>query len=207
MTAWSRVCGLILAGGAGRRMQGPPQDAAAPCEKPLLPLHGRPLIAWAADALPQGLAVVYVSANARPERYAVYGTVVADAPSLGPGWGPLAGVASVMRRMPTPWLLVAPGDVPRPPCDWGQGLLQYVETSGALLAYVCSVRPQPLFMLVHISLLHSLQAYLFAGRRQALQWVRSVGHAVQVPGDEMAFFNINTREEICLAHQLILPPA
>lgn len=206
MIGRDQVSGLILAGGAGRRMQASRSSVGPRLEKPLIPLHGRPLIAWARDALPQGLAHCYVSANTCAEAYAAYGTVVADDASLGPGWGPLAGVASTLMRIRTPWLLVVPGDVPDPPCHLGQGLLQYSEASGALLAYVCSLRPQPLFMLVHVSLLANLRQYLLSGGRQAFQWVDSLGHAVRVPGDESTFFNINTQEDICLAHQLIPPP-
>lgn len=200
MISLGDVSGLVLAGGQGRRMQQAQQPAA---EKGLLLLHGKPLIAWAICALPSGLAHTYVSANRCRERYADYGIVVPDAPSFGAGLGPLAGIASAMQKSDTQWLYVVPADVPGPPPGLCQRLLQHLNEHGGELAYACSDQPQPLFMLVNTCLLDSLEDYLRRGCRQVRLWQREYGQAVHIDAGNNEFFNINTPDDLRLAHQLI----
>lgn len=194
------ISGLVLAGGRGRRMQQAGQHAV---EKALMRLHGRPLVSWAAGSMPDGLARLYISANRCFDDFAPYGTVVADDPALGDDLGPLAGVASVMRRMSTPWLYTAPADVPCPPATVLQTLMQQATAQNADLVYACTDRPQPLFMLVNKKLLDSLDAYLQAGSRQVQSWQREHGQAVHFSGDDDCFFNINTPDDLHIAHQRI----
>src|SRR5690554_4719287 len=163
MTVVSDVSGLILAGGQGRRMQ---QSGQSATEKGLMLLHGQPLVWWAVSAMPPGLADLYISANRHHEQYASYGVVVADDPSIGDDLGPLAGVVSVLQRMSTHWLYVAPADVPHPPDELFECLLHAVNTRDCDLVYACSDQPQPLFMLLNKHLLESLRDYLQSGFRQ-----------------------------------------
>ena len=202
MIPLTHVSGLVLAGGQGRRMQA---GGAATVEKGLMLLHERPLVAWATTALPPGLAATYISANRHHERYSAYGTVVPDDPLLGDDPGPLGGVVSAMQVMTTPWLYVVPADVPCPPCNVLERLLQCVSAHACRLAYACSDRPQPLFMLVHSVMLDDLRGYLQGGMRQVQRWQRDAGRAVTFHQDNNEFFNINTQEDLCRAHQLIPP--
>lgn len=197
-----QVSGLVLAGGQGRRMQQPGQ---APAEKGLVLLHGKPLVSWAASAMPTGISHLYISANRQHSNYAEYGTVVADDPDLGDDPGPLAGVATVMRTMSTQWLYTAPADVPAPPRSVLQTLLQHLNAQGGDLVYACAGRPQPLFMLVNKNLLGSLEHYLHNGLRRVQLWQREHGHAVHFDVDGDGFLNINTPDDLQAAHQRIAP--
>jgi molybdopterin-guanine dinucleotide biosynthesis protein A len=95
-----RVVGLILAGGAGRRLGG--------IDKGLMLLEGRPLVHWVAEALRPQVSRLLISANRHPEQYQQLGwPVLADAwpssddPSRTPDQdryqGPLAGIATALR--------------------------------------------------------------------------------------------------------------
>ena len=202
MTAVSDVSGLILAGGQGRRMQ---QSGQPAIEKGLTLLHDQPLVAWAVNAMPSGLADLYISANRYHDQYDRYGVVVADDPSVGDDLGPLAGVVSVMQRMSTHWLYVAPVDVPRPPVQVFERLLHAVNTRDCDLVYACSDQPQPLFMLLNKNLLDSLRGYLQSGFRQVQRWQRDHGEVVVFDAERARFFNINTPDDLRQAHQLISP--
>lgn len=203
MIAPHEVSGLVLAGGRGRRMQ---QAGQPGVEKGLMRLHGRHLVAWAAASMPQGLARLYISANRQLDGYADYGDVVTDHPAFGDDSGPLAGVASVLREMPTQWLYTAPVDVPRPPTGVFQSLVQHAGAHQADLVYVRTDRPQPLFMLVNKRLLSGLEAYLASGSRQVQAWQRDVGQAVELDGGDHDFFNVNTPDDLLLAHRMIPAP-
>lgn len=200
MIALHDVSGMVLAGGQGRRMQ---QSGSPSIEKGLLTLHGEPLVSWAVNGLPAGLSEIYISANRHSDIYSDYGRVVPDNPAFGTGAGPLAGIASVMQRMSTPWLYVVPTDVPRPPGDLFKRLLQSVSVRSSDLLFASTDKPQPLFMLVHARLLDSIQCCLHNDIRQVQRWQRQYGLAVHFEGDNHEFHNINTPEDLCLAHQLI----
>lgn len=94
------VTGIVLAGGAGRRMGAP---------KPLLPLGGRTLVEHVVAALEPLVSGVIVVTN-DPESFAFLGLpTVADAE---PGRGPLMGLYSGLRACPTPFALAAACDAP-----------------------------------------------------------------------------------------------
>ena len=108
-----QITGLILAGGQARRMGG--QD------KGLIPLAGRPLIAWVIAALTPQVGRILISANRNQAAYAAFGHPVIGDEAVGAelaGFqGPLAGIAAAMTRMETPWLLTLPCDAPLAPAD------------------------------------------------------------------------------------------
>ena len=108
-----QLTGLILAGGQARRMGG--QD------KGLIPLAGRPLIAWVIAALAPQVGRILISANRNQAAYAAFGHPVigdeAGGTELTGFQGPLAGIAAAMTRMETPWLLTLPCDAPLAPTD------------------------------------------------------------------------------------------
>lgn len=203
MSAQGKVSGLILAGGRGRRMQTLSPDVV---EKGLVLLHGRPLVAWAVSALPVGLANIYISANRYHDDYRSYGTVVSDNPMLGHDAGPLAGVASALAQSVTPWLYVAPVDVPCPPPHVFPALWRKVQHDGATLAYVQSARPQPLFMLVNKCHVETLEDSLRRGLRKVQTWQQAHGTPVSIADDGAGFFNVNSPDDLARAHELIAAP-
>ena len=126
-----RITGLILAGGRARRMGG--QD------KGLIPLAGRPLIAWVIEALRPQVGSILISANRNQAAYAAFGYPVigdeAGGPDLTGFQGPLAGIAAAMTLAQTPWLLTLPCDTPLLPADLAARL------AAALTAASCTSAP------------------------------------------------------------------
>ncbi len=90
-------------------------------DKGLIPLAGRPLIAWVIDALAPQVGRILISANRNQAAYAAFGHPVigdeAGGTELTGFQGPLAGIAAAMTRMETPWLLTLPCDAPLAPAD------------------------------------------------------------------------------------------
>ena len=103
MTIPEQVTGLILAGGRATRMGG--------MDKGLVPIGGRPMIAWVIEALQPQVAEVLINANRNHDRYGEFGSKVID-DGDGEFRGPLAGMASGMRAAATPWIAVVPCDSP-----------------------------------------------------------------------------------------------
>ena len=194
------LSGLILAGGRASRMQLADQAAV---DKGLLELRGEPLVAHVRRYLEPRVAQVWVNANRHLDIYARYGTTISDDPALGAGLGPLAGVASALARVETPWRMVVPVDVPLLPADLVDRLAQVLAGTKKNMAYASAGGPHPLCMLLHRSANRSLLEFLREGGRKVQQW-QQLNQAVEVAftGDSNAFFNINTREDLCLAEQI-----
>src|SRR5690606_16316095 len=136
-------------------------------------LENRPLITFSRDYLKPWVSNIYISANQYPEVYKEYGTVVPDDPVYGVSQGPLAGIASVLAQIGTPWLCVLPVDSPVIPRNTVPGLIRAVEDGVNVIAYVVTDRVHPLCMLIHVSCLPSLRAYLLAGERKVQTWLCS----------------------------------
>lgn len=178
------VTAAILAGGEGRRLGGR--------DKGLVPLAGRPLVAWVHDALRGQASTIVVCANRSADDYAPYGRVIAD--SHDGFLGPLAGISAALDACTTPWLLTVPVDSPRPPRDLGARLHAAIGGHDAAVARPADGRREPLFALYRRTLAASA-----AGAAQAAcgvwQWQDRCG-AVEV-GFAAAdgFVNLNTEDD------------
>ncbi len=185
------ITGLVLAGGAARRLQ-----AAHPgADKGLLPLAGRPLIAWVIDNLAPQVQSLVISANRHLDDYRLLGHPVL--PDRRPDMpGPLAGIHAALSACPTEWLAVAACDTPFLPPDWVARLQHALTGNHAPIAYAHDPdQPHPLVAVLHRSLLPSLDAFLKAGNHRVRQWYGQHGaRAVPFP-DPQAFQNLNTPEE------------
>ena len=180
------VTGVILAGGRARRMGG--------LDKGLLPLDARPLVAHVLERLTPQVQRVLVSANRNLDRYAeLTGAEVLadDVPGFA---GPLAGIASALRRTSTPYLLTVACDAPLLPTDLGRRLHAALKASPAPMAVAHDGRRlQPLFALMDRAVLPGLLAYLAAGGRKVEDWVRQQGPRIVDFSDQAAaFVNLNT---------------
>jgi molybdopterin-guanine dinucleotide biosynthesis protein A len=132
------VTAAILAGGEGTRVDGR--------DKGLLPLAGKPLVAWVRERLEGQAGRIVICANRNAEAYARFGETVAD---VGPGFrGPLAGIAAALGHCDSAWLLTAPVDSPRPPRDLCRRLRAAAARAGASAAVLHDGRRrEPLFAL------------------------------------------------------------
>jgi molybdopterin-guanine dinucleotide biosynthesis protein A len=183
------ITGVILAGGRGSRLGG--------VDKGLVPLHGRPLIEYAIDALRPQVGALLISANRNRDVYASYGyPVIADV--MGDYDGPLAGMLSAMRAAGTAYILTTPCDAPSIPDDLARRLAAALASKNAVASTVSlQGRLQPVFALLRCTLVGDLENFLKQGERGTGEWLRR-HEAVQVDFSNEAevFANINTPEEL-----------
>lgn len=194
----AHVTGVLLAGGGGRRMGG--------ADKGLLTLRGRPLAAYALDALQTAAGTILVNANRNRADYARFGyPVVADGPE---GFaGPLAGLLSAMRAASTEYVLTLPCDAPF--AD-GEILARLYDTLKRENAEACAAhdgaRLHPVFMIVERRLAEDLAGYLAGGGRKVETWLTRHRLAVADFRDRPQLFaNLNTPEELS-RHEAERPP-
>jgi molybdopterin-guanine dinucleotide biosynthesis protein A len=191
------IHGIILAGGAGRRMGG--------ADKALLSLGGRPLIAHVIDRFAPQVAGLAISANGDPARLAGLGyPVLPDEAALGPLAGILAGLRHATAQGASA-LVSVPVDSPFLPGDLVPQLCLAAETvpSGLALARAGG-RDQGVFGHWPVALAGPLAAFLASGAKPrvtdfaALQGVAFAGFP-----DAAAFRNLNTPEDLAAAEALL----
>ncbi len=178
------VTGLILAGGAGRRMGG--------ADKGLVEFAGRPLIAHAIERLAPQVARLTISANRNLDAYRAFGyPVLTDDTIEFPGQiGPLAGLRAGLAACATDWLICVPCDCPALPDDLVARLRAAVGDAQVAVASV-EGRMQPTFQLCRRDLLPALTAFLAAGKRKLGQWCFEQGAIEVAFPDINAFKNLN----------------
>jgi molybdopterin-guanine dinucleotide biosynthesis protein A len=180
-----QVTGLILAGGRGSRMGG--------VDKGLQPFRGQPLIMHALQRLQPQVASVMINANRNLGTYESLGA---------PVW--LAGFMTGLEHCETEWLMTVPCDAPLFPADVVARLAAGAAQAQADVAIPRTVQDggeqvQPVFCLMRRGLRDSLAAFLQAGERKIETWVRRqafVEVPFHAPGDERAFFNANTLDDL-----------
>lgn len=181
----SALTGLLLAGGAGRRLGG--------CAKGLLHWRGRPLAERPLARL-QAAAEVLISANHYADDYARYGCRVIADPQ--PGLGPLGGVLAGLAAARTPWLLTAPCDAPLLPADYlarmtagaPQGERPRVAHAGGRLHPTC--------LLLNQTSWAELERYLRDGGRSMHGWLEQLRPDRVDFARAEAFTNINTPDDL-----------
>lgn len=177
----------ILAGGAATRLQGR--------DKGLEPLSGRPLVAWAIEAVSaMAAAPILIIANRNPEAYAKFAATIRD--DLADFRGPLAGIAAALAACETPWLMTLPVDCPQPPRDLAARLLDAVRVDSAKAAVAHDgERRQPLFAIYRRGLASDAAAAATQGQG-VWQWQQAIGARELDFADRRAQFrNLNTPED------------
>ncbi len=201
---------LILAGGAGQRLQG--QD------KGWLTLNDKPLVEHVMQRLAPQVGRVIISANRNLTRYATLGVPVlsdeafitqqigrfADAQAFqAPYQGPLLAIAGALLQLQkTQWLVCVPCDTPFIAADYVQRLSSATSSANAVYAktaqhnhYLCG--------LFSACLAEDLLTYLVTGQRAAKHWLQSVNaQAVDFSDCEHCFENINTEQDMLRAKQM-----
>lgn len=183
------ITGLILAGGAARRMGGG--------DKGLTELAGKPLIEHALARLAPQVDALIINANRNVARYADYGHPVVTDERQG-FQGPLAGMASGMKAAETEFMVCAPCDSPLLPEDLVERLFRRLREQDAELSVAHNgERLQPVFTLMRTALAGSLLAFLDGGGRKIDQWFQRHQLALADFSDQpAAFSNVNSPEEL-----------
>lgn len=183
------ITGVVLAGGRAQRMGGN--------DKGLICLHNKPMIKHVIEALKPQVHHIIINANRNRETYEELGyPVVVD--SMQGYCGPLAGMASAMQIVDTPYIVTAPCDSPFIPNDLVEILSQELIKDEAEISVAHSgQRMQPVFALLRCALLPSLLDYLETGERKIDLWYAKHKFTIaDFSKKPDTFLNINTPEEI-----------
>ncbi|GHA00206.1 molybdenum cofactor guanylyltransferase [Arenicella chitinivorans] len=190
----SNLAGLILAGGASRRMQG--------LDKGLQAYQGRALVAWTAMAMQPCVCDLIISANRNHEQYAQFARRVLHDSESSAYLGPMAGICrSIEGCVPSSTiqgLLVSPCDTPGVTTKLWQSLVS-LANANPNSAVVChnGERLQSLHCLLPRPTWDSLLASYADGNRAMHRWLRKNG-AVELDCSDHAteFQNLNYLEEL-----------
>jgi len=183
------LCGVVLAGGRGKRMGGK--------DKGLVAYQGRPLIEHVLQRLQPQLKRLIININRNQARYQQY-----NHPLFSDLWadfrGPLAGIATAFSQCNADYLLFCPCDTPQLPDDLVARLIETINREPqSRLAVVESPRGlQPLFCLIHRSFEPSLLTYLNNGERRVQQWIKQQRPAICHYDSDVPFRNINYLAEL-----------
>ncbi len=183
------ITGVILAGGQARRMEG--QD------KGLVLLNNKPMIEYVIESLSPQVGTLLINANRNRDKYAEYGfDIVSD--EFSGFCGPLAGMASSLSHISTPYMLTAPCDSPFIPDDLARRLMTSLEDKNADISVAHNgERMQPVFCLMKKELLSSMNDFLNQGERKIDKWFNqhtlSIADFSDIP---KTFYNLNTVEDI-----------
>ncbi len=184
-----QVTGLILAGGQGRRMHG--QD------KGLIICAGRPLIAYAIQALRPLCGQILINANRSLESYQAFGLkVISD---CLPGFqGPLAGILTALQATNTPYLVAVPCDSPcLKPATLEKLLNGLIHASAEIALAHDGERLHPVVIALRTELATDLADYLAHRGRKIDRWVeRHRWVAVDFSDRPWQLANVNTPEEL-----------
>jgi len=181
------VCGIILAGGLGRRMGG--------VDKGLQLLHGKAMIEHVLERLRPQVSEIVINANQNLDRYGAFGhRVVSDA--IGGFAGPLAGLHAGLQAITQPLAVTVPCDSPFLPTDLVARLSAQIGDNDLAVAKTGD-QPHPVFALVRQSVAGNLETFLASGGRKIDAWYAAL-KVVEVSFDDEAdaFRNINTLEEL-----------
>lgn len=183
------ITGLVLAGGAARRMGGR--------DKGWIEFRGRPLVEHVIARMRPQVATLMISANRSLERYRALGlpVLVDDDGGVEPFPGPLAGWLTALRACKTPWIACAPCDAPFLDLSLVARLADSLGASRAAAAYV-GERMEPMFCLLHVDLVDELAQALGHGQRCAEAWLRGVGAAPAEFLHSPAFTNVNSIDDL-----------
>jgi len=193
MIAAEHITGLILAGGRAQRMGG--------IDKGLIPFLGQPLIASAIARLQGQVSGILINANRNITKYATYGypVIIDETPDFS---GPLAGFSAGLKVCKTPYLLTAPCDSPLLPVNLGALLAAEMERDDFQLVFASSketdgtVWAQPVFCLMRVDLIDSLNLFLESGNLKIDRWFKELHSSTVIFENANAFANINTPEEL-----------
>lgn len=162
MATTGAATGLILAGGAGRRVGGR--------DKGLLTWRGQSLAAHVAQRLRPQVGRLLISCNRNEPFYATLGdaTVFDNRTDFQ---GPLAGLEAAAPQIGSEFLVIVPCDMPLLPPDLAQRLLGALEPGSSDISYAHDgARDQYLCAAIRVAVLPSLRGFLDEGQRAVRHW-------------------------------------
>lgn len=188
------ITGAILAGGRARRMHGE--------DKGLILFESKPLVKYVIDILSPQVGNLIINANRNHKEYAKYGfEIISD--ELSDYCGPLSGMASILNKIETPYLVTAPCDSPFLSTKLVSSLSSAMANENADISVAHNgLRVQPVFCMLKKTMVTSINEYLDRGERKIDKWFEQ--HAVAIADLSSypeSFKNFNSREELIIAEE------
>lgn len=191
-----RICGVILGGGNATRMG---------AEKAFVRLGGQPLLAHVIARFAPQVALLALSANGDPGRFAGFGLQVfpdRTGDADGARQGPLAGIIAALqfaRRQGFDRLATVPADAPFLPLD----LVARLAAASGADTNLCLAQGgnglEPLFGLWRTRALEPAETAFAAGERAIHRLAAALGHSVALftgAAGASAFLNLNTPGDV-----------
>jgi len=167
-----RVEGVVLAGGAGRRVHGR--------DKGLLTVRGQPAALHIARRLAGCCDRVLISANRNMQAYRDLGVGPVVADQRAGHRGPLAGLEAIRPLLRAPLIVVAPCDLPEVGSDVPAALLAALRADRSLDAVYARSGAGSHYLLAGLRrrALCSVSTQLDAGSGAVRQWLATLNTAV-----------------------------
>ncbi len=187
----SRIVGIVLAGGAGRRFNG--------ADKGLQIYHGKRLIDHTTSRLEPQVSDLVICANRNIEQYKKLGFHVTRDKDTG-FQGPMAGLSAALEHLNKSDFdaaLITSCDTPNIPLDLGQKL--HAESGHNCLVAVAhdGLRRQNLHCLIKRGAWASLIDFYTNGERAMHRWYGKIGiQEVDFSHNADGFLNINSAERL-----------
>jgi molybdopterin-guanine dinucleotide biosynthesis protein A len=170
-------------------------------DKGLILFLGKPLIASAISRLQNQVGPILINANRNISTYAAYGypVILDETPDFS---GPLAGFSAGLKACKTPYMLTSPCDSPLLPLDLTSQLASEMERGDFDLVYASSqeadgkIWAQPVFCLMRIDVLESLEHFLQKGDFKIDRWFKELRSGTVIFNDVQVFANVNTPQEL-----------
>ena len=181
------ITGIILAGGASRRMDGK--------DKAWLSYKGKPLIKHVIERIEPQVDELILSYSQYPEKYQSLPYACYRDYKLG-FQGPLTGILSCCRYISTPLVFVVPCDVPFIPINIIQRLSPHIKEHEVVTPHD-GIREQYLVFLSKATTLNSIHSYLSSGTKSVRGWLSQQSKCSVDCSEEMGSFeNINTPPQL-----------
>ena len=183
-----QITGLILAGGRGSRMGGR--------DKGWISYQDQPMIQHALAGFSPQVETVIISANRELTRYQALGQPIVEDVISGFA-GPLAGIHAGLQHCKTEWMATIPVDSPHIRADLIALLISAQQQSKADIIFASDGEfPQPVFLLINVALLPSIEVQLQLGDGKIMRWVKQQNHSECVIRDKKLFENKNKPEDL-----------
>jgi molybdopterin-guanine dinucleotide biosynthesis protein A len=196
------IGGVVLAGGAARRMGG---------GKAMVRLGGRPLLAHVIDRLRPQLDSLVIGCHRRDRQWPDFGLPIVEDPTAERP-GPLGGVLAAMNwmrahRPDIDWLTSAPLDTPFLPPDLVRRLLAAANDAMDIACATSASRRHPVCALWPVRLADALREGVESGEARAVGRWMATYRVVEVDWavDSIdPFFNINAPADLEQARRFTL---
>ncbi|BBB27047.1 molybdenum cofactor guanylyltransferase MobA [Amphritea japonica] len=188
-TGFTRLAGVVLAGGQGSRMGG--QD------KGLVPFRHAPMISWTLQQVRPAVDHLMISCNRNMHLYSRFGETLVSDHEVG-YCGPLAGIQAALAELDTDFshLLVLPCDTPLLSL---QVIDQLVDSARQYPDHIVFLktgdREHYLHAVIPVCYQTALKQWLAAGQGAVGRWYRQFPHYVlDASRDGDCLLNMNTPE-------------